>query len=265
LARDLGHPVVPHGAVEDALSEDLDVLVIAAPVPVHLPALRAACGSGVAVLCEKPLGMPDESGALESILDQFLAADQLLMENCQWPEALPAWRQLFPGAEGLEVGAVAMGLAPSAIDGMLEDSLSHLISVLQALAPAGPDPVISGLRVDDAPGGGAGRVYEFSVQADAGAVQCRLELTPQEHQPRPAWLSVNGCRMEREIDSRSYSVSFRGANRSVSIGDPMARLVYRFVRAVEGSGEHERIRAESDAVRQRTRIYHRCLLGFGSG
>ena len=262
LAPDLGHPVAAYRSVEDALCEGLDILVIAAPVPAHLPALRAACGSGVAVLCEKPLVLADEMGALESVLDELLSAGQLLMENCQWPEALPAWRELFPGGDGARVGEVAMGLSPSAVDGMLEDSLSHLISLAQALVPLGPETLISGLRVEGMAGDGGGREYEFSLQAGAGVVRCRLELEPQEQQPRPAWLAIDGQRMDREIDLASYTVSFRAANRSISIGDPMARLVYRFVRAVEGSCDHERIRAESDSVRQRARIYQRCILGF---
>lgn len=265
LASRLGHPLASYGAIEGLLEQHLDALIVAAPVPVHLPSLRAVCGSGVAVLCEKPLGMPDESDAVAAVLARFLAQDQLLMENCQWPEALPAWRELFPGRGAEPIREVAMGLSPSAADGMLEDSLSHLISVVQDLVPVNSDSLISGLRVSEVPDESDGRAYEFLLEVGPGPVACRLELRPQERQPRPAWLAINGSRMDRQIAMESYEVSFHGGNSSISIGDPLAHLVYRFVRCVREPCSHERIRTESDSISQRARVYYRCLDGFGCG
>lgn len=262
LVERLGHPVAAHSEIEGLLEEKLDVLIIAAPVPVHLPALRAARGAGVAVLCEKPIGMPDQAAAVSQVLDQYLAAEQLLVENCQWPEVLPAWRELHPEQVGLPVREVTMGLAPSAATGMLEDSLSHLLSVVQALVPVEAQTSVAGLRVSALPGEGGGQAFEFGLETSMGPVGCRLELQPCEHQPRPAWLAINGARMDREIEAETYQLSFRTDHRSINTGDPSADLVYRFIQCVREVCSHERIRTESDSIRQRARVYHHLVDGY---
>lgn len=262
LAERLGHPIGAYGSLAALLDHDLDVLIIAAPVASHLESLRAVCGTGVAVLCEKPLGMPSEEAALYAVLDDFLAAKQLLLENCQWPEVLPAWRSLFPGRVAEPVREVAMRLSPSGPSGMLEDSLSHLISLLQALVRIESQASIAGLRVSSMPGEALGRAYEFVLKSAQESVHCRLELIPSESQPRPAWLAINGARMDREIDLDNYQISFRSADRSISVGDPLADLVYRFVECVRPACSYERIRNESESIRQRAGIYHQLVEGF---
>ena len=262
VAARLGHPIAAYGSLTALLALELDVLIIAAPVPVHLESLRAVCGTGVAVLCEKPLGMPSQEEALYAVLDDFLAAKQLLLENCQWPEVVPAWRGLYPSRVAEPVREVVMRLSPSGHSGMLEDSLSHLISLVQALVRIGAQTSISGLRVSPMPGQVLGRVYEFVLKSDSESVTCRLELVPCEAQPRPAWLAINGARMDRDIDLDTYQISFRSEHRSISVGDPLADLVYRFVECVRVTCSYERIQNESESIRQRARIYHRLLAGF---
>jgi hypothetical protein len=264
LATRLGHPVRAHGSLAGLLAEELDGLIIAAPGPVHLPALQAALGAGVPVLCEKPLVGRRQGDRVEALVEGFAARRLLLMENCQWPLVLDAWRQLFPAAAAAAagpVGELAMRLSPM-VPGpeMLEDSLSHLLSVAQELFEVDASTRISALHFAGR-SGDDGLVCSFVLTTRAHALACRLELKACAEQPRPAWLAIDGNRMDRQIDLADYRISFCSGTRTVSVGDPAAALVYRFAQAIREPHDHERIRIESERVRHRARIYHFILDG----
>jgi hypothetical protein len=303
LAAGLGHPVAAASDVGALTGHELDAMVIAAPVAAHLPALRAALAADVPVFCEKPLVGPEEGDAVAPLVDAFCARGLVLMENCQWPMVLPAWETLFPDRDRSRVQAVAMGLAPATGGpAMLEDSLSHLLSVVQAVAPVGPDTVWAGLTFTPAGGAGDALVVEgrlvpgaaapppmptsptsvtsaasaasaasappatAAMPAGAGAgaghggpgVHVRLELAVCTSQPRPAWLALDGARMDRVIDMPGYRISFVAGEKKVTSGDPLQALVYRFAADIR-EDQHDRNGMEARRVRDRARLYHAAL------
>ena len=76
---------------------------------------------------------------------------------------------------------------------------------------------------------GARAAYEgndFGVLGREVAVELHLRRCPV--QPRPAWLAVNGARIDRRIGP-NYEQSFVAANESVPVSDPLHQLVYAFV------------------------------------
>ncbi|MAD34068.1 MAG: hypothetical protein CMJ88_09950, partial [Planctomycetes bacterium] len=99
LAAALGHPVGVHPDAR-SLAAVVDLLVVACPVEGHIAGLDAALEAGVACLCEKPLTSWRELDRCVELVQAFRARGLLLAENCQWPYALDALDQLFPGARG---------------------------------------------------------------------------------------------------------------------------------------------------------------------
>ncbi len=263
LAKALGHDVSAHGSVEDLLAaERLDALVVAAPVEVHLPALRACLQAGVPVLCEKPLVTAEEHELVPGLIDGFRSGGRLLMENCQWPLVLPAFEALFPGRDG-PPREVRMRLSPSTTGrAMLESSLSHLLSVLQALVPVDAETRCAGQRFAGTAGAVDGLRVDWELLGSGPAVRCHLELGYCAEPPRPAWIEIDGARMRREIDSTGgYRIGFVAGERKIWVDDPTAGLVYRFLASVrEASSERNGI--ESDRIEQRARLFHEVILGF---
>jgi predicted dehydrogenase len=258
LAVALGHGVEARGSVGELLEDDLDALLVAAPVEAHLPALRAALAARVHVLCEKPLTRVEQTHEGLEIVAGFRAAGLVLMEHCQWPLVLPAWDRLHPGATR-RPSSVAMGLSPSGTGrSMLSDSLSHLISVLQALVPVDAATEVAALAFSGRCEAADGLQTSFRLHTPFPAVDCRLELGYCPHPPRPAWIAIEGLRMDREIEVPSYRLSMRAGERMIGIDDPSASLVYRFVRSLR-EVDSERNGIESDRIRHRARIYRRIL------
>jgi predicted dehydrogenase len=260
LAQRLGHEVAAHGELAALLeSEPLDALIIASPVETHLPALRVASSAGVHVLCEKPLVSAPEVGEVPGLLAEFARQDRVLMENCQQPELLPALHQLFPDLAGEPVRELAMGLSPSGIGRqMVEDSLSHFLSVLQALlqgeAVGGISAVGYSSRDPDA------RSQNLDMRfttADAEVDGC-LELLHCVSQPRPAWLAVNGRRMERRIELPEYRQLFRCGDREIPVADPLGLLVYGFLQLVR-QPDVERTRELRRRIHERAGLYAEIL------
>ncbi|MDP6929510.1 MAG: Gfo/Idh/MocA family oxidoreductase, partial [Planctomycetota bacterium] len=148
LSNRLGHAVTAHASVAGmATSEALDALIIAAPVSAHREVLEAALVAGLPVLCEKPLVAPEELDGVGELLDRFLQSGLLLMEHCQWPLTLSALTQLHPGFEGRAIDRVELMICPGARGRqMIEDSLSHLLSLVQALVPVDETTVLRGVE-----------------------------------------------------------------------------------------------------------------------
>src|SRR5690606_3239993 len=70
----------------------------------------------------------------------FGAANLSLVENCQWPYVLGALDELFPGLRQQPIRTVAMRLSPAwSGPAMVTDSLSHVLSLVQALVPLPSD------------------------------------------------------------------------------------------------------------------------------
>ncbi len=228
LAASLGHAV---GAAADArsLAAQVDALVVASPPAAHAAGLEAALSASVPCLCEKPLLPFAEVGQAHSLTMAFAAHDLLLVENCQWPEVLPALWQLHPELVGAPMRRVAMGLGPAAAGrAMIEDSLSHVLSVVQALVEVDAAAGVSQVRQADAGAEAEHNVLAFALAASTGPVDVELHLDRCPTQPRPAWLAVNGRRMDRRIGA-GYALSFVAGDREVPVADPLHTLVRRFV------------------------------------
>ncbi|MCB9869434.1 MAG: Gfo/Idh/MocA family oxidoreductase [Planctomycetes bacterium] len=263
LASRLGHAVTPCASLTDLAAASLDGWIVASPDAAHRVALEAAAEAAVPVLCEKPLVPRHEAPGLAPLLARFRTAGVLLMEHCQWPEVIPVFDALCPG-RAQQPTRIAMGLSPSRPGpSMFEGSLSHLLSLAQALLPIDARTRVARLTRSGDPATGVLDV-EFELERPFPPVRCRLELRHVAAQPRPAWVAIDGVRMDREIDLRDYAIAFRCGDQRISAGDPSASLVYRFVRYVR-EATHERTGIECDFVEHRARLFAEALDGFLGG
>jgi hypothetical protein len=253
LAAALGHPVT---AATDAaaLAHAVDALVVAAPVPSHLGALDAALAAGIPCLCEKPLVGWRETEAGRARIAAFAARGLLLDENCQWPFVLPALFDLFPQLRSEAVQRVALGLSPVGRGpSMVEDSLSHALSLVQALVPWVGEALLADIGQDDASAGAERNVVRFTLRAGDRQVAVELHLARCPEPPRPAWLEVDGHRMDRRIGA-AYTISFTDGERTVKAPDPLRQLVYRFARLLT-QPHRDRTHALAQFVDHRLRLY----------
>lgn len=264
LAAQLGHPV----AVADdpaALARMVDALLVAAPVPGHLAGLEAALAAGIPCLCEKPLVGAADTALGVACVERFRARSLLLVENCQWPFVLPAFTALYPERHGQPVRRLAMGLGPGwPGPAMVVDSLSHVLSVLQALVPLPASARAEQVEQDDPSPAATRNVVRFVVRGPAGATAVRLDLTHCPAQPRPAWIDVDGARIDRQIGP-NYAQSFvRPDGRAEPVQDPLHQLVYGFFTDFH-AGNRDRTEAHADAILLRLRLYADVLQQLGIG
>jgi hypothetical protein len=255
LGRGLGHPVEPFANVDAMLAAPgLDCLIIASPADAHRAALEVALAHGVHVLCEKPLVAFEDAAAVDGICDGFVSAGRVLLENCVWPCALAGFDELHPGRRR-PARRVAMGLSPvGAGRAMVEDSLSHVLSVVQAVAEVGDGTEARSIAYSTRDRGAEACVLEFGLGGATPAVDVRFELTRCERQPRPAWLEVDGARADRRVRLEDYAISLVAGGREVRIDDPLGLLVYGFADRIR-EPDVERIRTDTDAIRHRARLY----------
>ena len=258
LEGSLGHPVQACDGVAALLDVDLDALIVASPVETHLPALRAALSAGVPVLCEKPLVTPEEHLWVPELMQGFRDRGLLVMESCQWPLLLPALGRLYPARNFQRPHKVAMRLSPSPTGGaMMRDSLSHFLSVLQALAAIDGDIRIAAQEFRGR-GGRDGLDLSLRLEADEIRLHGELLLRQCPQQPRPAWIEADGARTERQIRLPDYLISLTAGARNVSVDDPLAALVYGFAQLAR-EADLDRVRFESLVIQNRARLYHQII------
>jgi hypothetical protein len=263
LAARLQHPVAA-AADANELARAVDLLVVAAPVPGHLAGLDGALTANVPCLCEKPLVAAAERDAGLARIAAFRARGILLTENCQWPFVLPALFELHPQLRGAPVRSVAMGLSP-AWPGrtMIEDSLSHVLSVVQALVELRADCTPTRVRQSDGSAAAAANEVTFELAGAAGPIDVALHLRQMPGQPRPAWLAVNGCRIDRRLGA-DYSHAFVAADgRAVNVRDPLHALVYDLCDILP-LAHRERTQASADVITLRLRLYAAILGALGA-
>lgn len=259
LEQGLGHPVLACEGVAALLAQDLDALIIAAPPEAHLAALQATLAARVPVLCEKPLVTPEEHGHVPGLMQEFRDRSLLVMEICQWPQLLSGLPRLHPEQDFRRPQDVKMRLSPSPLGrAMVVDSLSHFLSVLQALAPIDRDTRITALEFRGR--GGTEDGFDVSLELAGEDVNLRGELFLRQcpEQPRPAWIQVDGARIERQIQLPDYQISLVAGDRMLSVDDPLAALVYGFVQCVREAAS-DRVRSESLALQDRARLYQQII------
>ena len=258
FATRLGHPVAACRGLDSLCGSGIDGLVIASPTVHHLEALEAAVTARVPVLCEKPLVHETQGEAGAAVVEAFAAADLPLMENCQWPFVLPVLRTLWGNPPGQLPCRIALGLAPARPGReMVQSMLSHLLSVLQALVPVDADTTVCRVGLDHPELDGRASTLRFALGGPRGGIEAALHLHLCPAPPRPAWIEIDGIRMDRCV-ADDHSFSFDGRGRRVQVPDPMQQLVHRFAELVRVP-QRSRIQTEVDLVRQRLRLYHDIL------
>lgn len=233
----LGHPCPGYTDLASLhAAQEVHALAILCPPEFHLTYLQQAADLGLHTLCEKPLvlrwkrGEPDVEFGVREIVTTFSQRGLVLQENCQWPHVLPSFRRLC-GETLAPVQRFAMGLSPSAHGvTMGVDSLSHPLSLLQALLP-GPARVEAAKVVGTTTAGP--RSLRFSYVAGSQTVAAEVHLEDSPERPRPAWLKINGQRADRLIRAEDYAIFLEAEGRRVAVPDPLETHLRGFVESIQ--------------------------------
>jgi hypothetical protein len=258
IGRKFGHEVKPFASPAALCASGVAALVIASPAEFHLEALHAAMESGLPALCEKPLVHETHGKEGAEVIEAFSRKRLPLLENCQWPYVLPAFFQLHGAVETGEQLRVEMGLGPSRLGReMVQNTVSHLLSVVQAIAPLDSTAVVSEVSVADPSFEERHNLLRFQLVGPGKTVEGLVHLQICGVSPRPAWLAINGCRMDRQI-RQGYSIAFSANDTEVVIADPMKEVVKRFARLVR-SRDSILMDDDRDRIRQRLEWYRQIL------
>ncbi len=239
LADILGHACPGYPDLH-ALQTDHQVhaLAILCPPEFHADYLQQALAHGLHTLCEKPLvlhwqgALPQLTIGIPALLDNFAKRGLVLAENCQWPHVLPSFWQLFPD-QPRALDSFAMGLSPSAKGAVMGiDSLSHPLSLLQALAPGSAS--VKDIHVQGKPGPGPRRIaFTYVTAAAEVPVQVHLEDSPER--PRPAWLKINDQRADRLIRPEDYAIFLAAQGNQVAVPDPLEAHLRQWVGQIQAT------------------------------
>jgi predicted dehydrogenase len=250
--------VSPRGysnVAEMTFREALDAVAILSPAETHASHLELAARRGLAALCEKPFvwGDGDLAKRTAGITAAFAARDLLLYENCQWPFALPAFERLHPGSLAAPPRRFRMELQPASRGlGALADSLSHPLSLLQALLPSDA-PAIDGFSAERRPEPEAALILRFRYRS--GDASCAVEVVLRHSQqlPRRAALEIDGHSARRVVAPQTYQLSFAASDRIVPLDDPLSALVADFVARLRNPDRGDRTSRARD-IEQRMRL-----------
>lgn len=229
-------------SVEEALDrEKPDVVAVCSPIAFHREHLELAAAAGVHCLCEKPLWWGEAADRTEvtaGIVDAFSRRGRHLGLMTQWPHTLEAFFRVHPGLKGKAVRRFEMLLSPITIGAsMVLDSVSHPLSLLEALTGSGGVESPEAVFVDGDPGN---LRLEFTYAHAGGAVEARCRFITTAEPPRPAGYAVNGLGVERRIEVPSYEITFESAGRSVEVEDPVEVRVRDFLEEVRAGAAPDR-------------------------
>lgn len=257
LIERLGHTVHPVASLDEAVDHGADTVVIASPSGTHLSYLEWCAVAEADTLCEKPIVDADETDRLDGVLEHFERSGATLWENCQWPQVLDAYWALVSeeGVERQPVQRVELGLSPIGKGRpMLEDSLSHLLSLVQAVAreagrPVDGESVPQDVQLDP---GDEGASLRFRLEPHG--IDAALHLCHCAAQPRPAWLALDGRRADRSVEEPGYHIYFGRDGRRQPVDDPMVSLVYGFVRQIQDPDPRLDAAVRTE-IHERARLY----------
>jgi hypothetical protein len=223
--------------------EKPDLVAIASPAEHHLEALYFSLEAGCHVFCEKPLFWKEslvrdrdgsEAQELASALVELASRKgRLLALNTQWPETLPAFRELHPRALEGAVESIEMWLAPPGPDPvfMVRESASHVLSLVYRVVGEGN---LGDLLLAEGEGSvDLGFEYRSGLPRPT---RVALHLRPSATLPRPAAYAINGHRVDRVIELPDYTFRFEAEGRRVPLQDPLALCVAAFLARIR-SGE----------------------------
>ena len=258
IAQRLGHEVSAFPSPKSLCASGIAALAIASPAPFHLEALRAAAELSVPTLCDKPLVHENDSREGAEIIDTFARKRIPLLENCQWPYALPAFVGLHGAVETGKRLAVEMGLSPARRGReIVQNSVSHLLSIIQALVQFDFGMFVSDVHIDDPTYEAMRNVLSFRLAGAERTIEGVLHLKICEAPPRPAWLAINGCRMDRQIRN-GYAWVFSASGREIALPDPIKELVKSFA-VLAKNPDPISIELEWKVIRQRLDWYRQIL------
>ncbi len=247
--------VSPRGYADAQLMlarEALDAVAILSPAETHAEYLRLAARRGLAALCEKPLvwGEPALGTRAAEVVAAFTERGLLLYENCQWPFALRAFERLHPGSLAAPPRRFRMELQPASRGlSALGDSLSHPLSLLQALVP-GASPRVDEFRAD--PSSDA-LTLRFRYRSGANACAVEVVLSHAQELPRRAALEIDGRIARRVVAPETYRLSFAASDRIVPMDDPLSTLVADFAARLRAPDEVDRSSRARD-IEQRMQL-----------
>lgn len=214
--------------------EDADIVAICSPIAAHHEQLLRVSAAGLDCLCEKPLWWGESSDRqteTEEMIDSFRTKNKILGLLTQWPFTLPAFDAAHPGVREQRIERFDMLMSPMTRGPrMLIDSLSHPISMLQALLGAG---FIENAQASYGPSGRDDLTLEFEYRHAVGTARSTVHLHTCVKPPRPASFAINGHEVKREIDLPGYEIYFSTGERRVPVEDPVKLLVADFLRRVD--------------------------------
>lgn len=256
IGHQLGHEVKPFSSPNALSASGVTALVIASPPEFHIEALQAAAGAGLPALCEKPLVHQNHSKEGAEVIEVFARKRLPLLENCQWPYVLPAFLQLHGAIKNAQHLRVEMGLGPPRPGReMVQNTVSHLLSVVQAVFDS--SAVVSDVSLADPSYKETRNLLRFRLVGRNKTVDGLLHLEICATVPRPAWLAINGCRMDRRV-GEGYSIVFAANGREVAIADPTKELVKHFALLVRNQ-DSVLIDQDRDRIRQRLEWFRQIM------
>jgi hypothetical protein len=224
----LGHPVISFPSPAALCASGVSAVVIAAPAEHHVEALRAAAEAGLPTLCEKPLVHESHGKEGAELIEVYSRKRLPLLENCQWPYVLPAFFKLHGTVQPKREMSVDLGLgAPRPGRESIQNAISHLLALIQAVSGIDGHAVVNEVHFDDPLYERTRNVLGFVLHSQTSRVRGKLHLELCVNSPRPAWLAIDGQRMDRQI-GEDYSMIFSVNGTRVASPDPVRLLVKHF-------------------------------------
>jgi hypothetical protein len=151
-----------------------------------------------------------------------------------------------------------MGLGtPRAGREVVQNTVSHLLSVIQAIAAVDFGGAVSEVSVGDPLFRNIRNLLQFRLVGPGKTVEGLLHLEICAAVPRPSWLAINGRRIDRQL-GQGYSIGFSANGRGVAIEDPMKQVVKHFALLVRGR-DSVLIDDDCNRIRQRLEWYRQIL------
>jgi hypothetical protein len=209
-----------------------DLLVIASPPDTHREYLALALQTKIPVFCEKPFLWDKKRDNLSDagmLIDGFLDNEVPLFINTQCPENLEEFQKIHPECDMKNIRSFDMELCPSSSGrSMLIDAMPHAWSMLTALAGRGR---LESIQV----------TFSNEQQCDVHGVYLHAQgscifhvtLRNRTEQPRPFGYTINGYRVDRVIDTKDYSMSFKTDSGVYSIADPLEKRIKKVLTSLK--------------------------------
>jgi predicted dehydrogenase len=257
-----------------------DAVIISTPAGTHRPWLESCLLHELHALCEKPLlSAFDQEAAI--LPYRFAAMGKVLVENCQWPYTLAAFRELHPSVDFGKVTRFRMMLAPE-FRGLSRwiETMSHPLSLLQSISP-GPAE-LEDLRFHESGPNASDSRLNFVFRNVDRAIECEVLLADTGERPRPAEFAFDDKVCRRRVKMPEYQILFDDGfrledmesgvaqadgggeqARGVSAGDPQVLCVEAFLKQVKEARETGAAPAAEDIAR-RQRLLSQVLAAYAA-